>query len=282
MTPPEVSAGPQGVLRVDGLAIRYRARGDGVPVLLLHGAALGSSLDAWGPVHDPLAARGLRVVAYDQPGFGESDASPDHSAAYRRRFVLRVMDALGIGAAVLVGHSQSGGFAVRLALEDPARVHRVVVVGTASLLPPLEGTRAQDAEEGVAREPSLEEARALLERQVADRLRVTAEAVALRHRLSVGPSFAAHLARERARAERREEGPALGERLGGLKVPALFLYGALDRDAARRAPLLRERHPALDVHVLEDCGHLLHWDAPEAFVALVSEFASRASASRVV
>src|SRR6478735_4260934 len=122
-------------LRVDGLNARLLEEGQGAPVLLLHGASLGSSADVWTRNLAPLAAHGLRVIAPDLPGFGETDNPKDHSVAYRRRFVLSFMDALKIERAALVGHSQAGRIALDLALEHPERISKVVVLATGSLLP---------------------------------------------------------------------------------------------------------------------------------------------------
>src|SRR5207247_2068789 len=127
---------------------------------LLHRASLGSSADVWTGNLSDLAARGLRVIAYDQPGFGLSDNPEDLSVAYRTRFVLAFMDAVRLQKARLIGHSQSGRIAVRLALEHGERVPGVVVLGTGSLLPPLPGRGKPDAaegEEGAAAEPTLED-----------------------------------------------------------------------------------------------------------------------------
>lgn len=259
--------------RVDGLAVRYLEAGEGDALLLLHGGSLGSSADVWEPVHAALAGEGFRVIAPDEPGFGRSDVPTDASRAYARAFTLRFLDAVGIASAHLVGHSRSGAFAVATALDHPDQARSVVVVGTASLLPVVPGTSAGgDAEEAFASEPTLEDVRGLLGRNVHDTRAVTPERVRRRHEASVGGNFAAHLARARA-GRKPSSGPPLRNRLGELAIPALFLYGAADRDAAARAPLLAERFPRIAVRVLEGCGHLVHWDAPERFVDAVATFA---------
>ncbi|HWP34450.1 MAG TPA: alpha/beta hydrolase, partial [Thermodesulfobacteriota bacterium] len=270
-------------VRVEGLRVRYLQAGRGPDVLLLHGASLGSSADVWTLVLAPLAAHGFRVTAYDQPGFGLSDDPPDFSAGYRRRFVLAFMDALGLERAHLVGHSQSGRFAVSLALERPERVSSVLVLGTGSLLPPLPGagpaTGPREGEEGTASEPTLEEVRALLEADVYCRERLTPELVAVRHRMSVGKNFRAFLARRQAGRGEEEKGVPLWQRLDQVRVPLLLLYGREDRGrAAERAMLARTRFPGLDVRILERCKHLVQIDAPEALVAEAARFFAAAGA----
>src|SRR5260221_5314631 len=123
-------------IRVDGLSVRHFDAGKGAPVLLLHGASLGSSADVWGRNLAPLAAHGLRVIAPDLPGFGGTDNPADVSLSYRKKFILAFMDTLGIERAALVGHSQAGRIVLDLALGNPERITKVVVLATGSLLPP--------------------------------------------------------------------------------------------------------------------------------------------------
>jgi pimeloyl-ACP methyl ester carboxylesterase len=262
-----------------GLRTRYLETGSGRAALLLHGASLGSSCDVWAHVMPSLAEHGLRVVAPDLPGFGESDNPEDVSLGFRTRFVPALLDALGIDRAAIVGHSQSGRIALGLAIKDAKRVDRIVVVGTASLLPPLSGAAKSDAgepEEGGDAEPSLEDTRALLESQLVDRSRVTDEAVQLRHRMSGGKNFAAFRAREAVKpAAKEKDGKPAWQRVDEALAPARFIYGRQDRMAEARAALARERYPALDIHLIDRCGHIVMWDAPTAFVALCGEFLAR-------
>ena len=130
-------------IEVDGLRIRYVERGEGPVAVLLHGGSLGSSADVFERNLEPLAAAGFRAIAFDQPGFGLSDVPEDLSAGYRRDFVPKFLDALGIEKAALIGHSQAGNPAVNLALNDPARYTHIIVLGTGSLLPRKEGEGAR-------------------------------------------------------------------------------------------------------------------------------------------
>jgi pimeloyl-ACP methyl ester carboxylesterase len=270
----------ENFIEVEGLSIRYLEEGGGPPVLLLHGASLGSSADVWAGNLSGLAAHGLRVIACDQPGFGLSDNPTDPSVAYRTRFVLAFMDALRLPKAHLVGHSQSGRIAVSLALEHGERVSRVVVLGTGSLLPPLPDRGKSDAaegEDGGAAEPTLAETRRLLEDNVFDTTLVTPAAVQVRHRMSTGKNFQAFLERSRARGGNKKQGNTdakpLWKRLGEVPVPLRLIYGREDRgDAAERAALAIKIHPGLDLHLLDRCKHLVHWDAAEEFAALSGSF----------
>lgn len=115
-------------LDVPGRGVRLRATrwlGEGVPVLLLHG--LASSRRFWDLVVPGLA--GLRVVALDQRGHGDSER-PDgpYDGATVVADALTALDALGLSRVVVVGHSWGAGTALRLAATAPDRVLAVVAV----------------------------------------------------------------------------------------------------------------------------------------------------------
>lgn len=267
-------------LRFDGLQVRYFEAGEGVPIVLLHGASLGSSADVWTRNLAPLAAHGLRVIAPDLPGFGETGNPADSSLAYRRDFVLALMNALGIARASLVGHSQSGRIALELALRHPGRVAKAVVVGTGSLLPPLGDKAEREGEEGGSAEPTLAESRAVLEENLFHKELATPQAVALRHRMSLGKNFSAFLARKAASRDKAGKEAKGGEpawqRVAQCPVPLLMLYGEHDRGAAaKRAALAKEMNPGLDLRVLPRCAHLVQWDAAQAFEEIAGRFLVR-------
>jgi pimeloyl-ACP methyl ester carboxylesterase len=267
---------------VAGLRTRYIEEGQGPAVILMHGASLGSSADVWRRNLAPLAAYGLRVIAYDQPGFGLSDDPPQWDLGFRTAFVPRFMDELGLDGAALVGHSQSGAMAVDLALSHPDRVSRVAVLGTGSLLPPLPGQPAKkggpaEGEEGGDREPDGDDVRAILENNLFNRALITEAAVAERLRMSTGKNHRAFLARNRAGASNKgTKEPAkkpLRERLGEVRQPLLMIYGREDRaQAGQRAELLRQQSPKLNLHIVPACKHLVQWDAEEAFHRLAGRF----------
>jgi pimeloyl-ACP methyl ester carboxylesterase len=262
-----------------GLRVRYLEEGSGPVVLLLHGASLGSSADVWAPNMADLAAHGLRAVALDLPGFGLSDNPPDHSVGFRARFIPSFLDALGVERAHVVGHSQSGQIAVRLAIAAPARVGKIVVLGTASMLPPLPDSAAGDAaegDEGDTAEPTIHEVRRRLAETVFDHARATPDAVAVRHRMSTGKNFEAFLARRAAKGtEKNKDAKPLWQRLDEVTVPMRLIYGLQDRAAERRATLARQRYPRLDLHLVDRCRHLVQWDAPGEFQSLVAEWLAR-------
>ncbi len=273
---------------VDGLRIRYLEEGSGVPAILLHGSSLGSSADVFRRNLRALGAQGIRAIAVDFPGFGKSDPAGDLSMAARRSFILHFMDTLGLKRAALIGHSASGGPAVQIALEHPDRISHVMVLGTGSLLPPLEteagkvggregAAQARLEERMVKKEPTLADTRALLEANLFHHELITDDELKLRHENSVGRCFEQFVRRHEAEASNnggaKGNATPLWQRLTELKVPLLLIFGRQDRARAEeRAKLLKQKYPQLDLHFAEGCKHLVPWDAEEMFHRLAVPF----------
>ena len=121
----------------DGVGIRYLDLGEGEAVVLLHGFALSAEVN-WGltGLLDSLPQE-YRMLALDQRGHGRSD-KPHGPEDYGLEFVedvVRLLDALEIEKAHIVGYSMGGTLALRLAADHPDRV-RSVVIGGAGWAPP--------------------------------------------------------------------------------------------------------------------------------------------------
>jgi 2-hydroxy-6-oxonona-2,4-dienedioate hydrolase len=273
---------------VAGLEIRYLEDGSGVPAILLHGSSLGSSADVFRRNLRALGASGIRAIAIDLPGFGKSDPAPDLSGSYRNKIILGFMDALGLKQAALIGHSSSGGPAVSIALAHPDRVSHVMVLGTGSLLPPLEtgggkvggregAAQARLEERMVRKEPTLDDTRALLQANLFHHDLITDEELQLRHQSSVGACFEQFVRRHEAGGDGGgKQAVPLWQRLTELKVPLLLIYGRNDRARAEeRATLLKQRYPQLDLHFADGCKHLVPWDAADLFHTLAVPFLTR-------
>lgn len=99
-------------------------RPDASVILLLHG--LDESGDAWKHVA-PALGEHFRVIAPDARGHGDSEWTEDYSFEAMRDDVVRLMDALGVLAALVVGFSMGALTAYLLAATEPDRVRLLVL-----------------------------------------------------------------------------------------------------------------------------------------------------------
>ncbi|GAA1084582.1 alpha/beta hydrolase [Tsukamurella strandjordii] len=124
---------PVQILDLDGVRIAIDRRGPATAPALLLIAGGGQSMDWWMPQFCELLAGGdLQVIRYDHRDTGASSASPPGRPEYTgddlARDPLRLLDALGIERAHLMGMSMGGGIAQSLAVHAPERVLSVTLV----------------------------------------------------------------------------------------------------------------------------------------------------------
>ncbi len=113
----------------DGVSLAVLDEGEGSPVLLLHGFPDSSYL--WRRQVPALVKAGMRVVAPDLRGFGESDkpeSVEEYALSRSVADVLAVLDGLGIERTHVVGHDWGAGVAWVLAAIAPVRVDRLVAM----------------------------------------------------------------------------------------------------------------------------------------------------------
>lgn len=115
-------------LWIGGLRIVARATGSGDPVLLLNG--MSRPMESWAFFADALQDR--TVIAFDAPGVGASETPVvPYSMPMLADIAARVLDAVGIAKADVVGYSHGGAVAQQLAVGHRARVNRLVLLATA-------------------------------------------------------------------------------------------------------------------------------------------------------
>ncbi|TFY99802.1 alpha/beta fold hydrolase [Ramlibacter rhizophilus] len=121
---------PQGkIIVIDGVQLHYVSRGEGSPVVLLHGNAVThADFEASGLI-DRLARDHL-VIAFDRPGFGHSSRPRDRlwTPTAQAALVRRALAKLGIDKAVVVGHSMGAMVAAAFGLDHPSAVRGLVLV----------------------------------------------------------------------------------------------------------------------------------------------------------
>ncbi|MET9630262.1 alpha/beta fold hydrolase [Lentzea sp. NPDC006480] len=112
----------------DGQLVSYVDHGgDGPAVVLLHSFLMDASM--WAPQVEAFADA-YRLIAVDERGHGETPATGPFDHWDVARDVLAVLDHLNIGSAAVIGTSQGGFVALRMALLAPERVRALAVLGT--------------------------------------------------------------------------------------------------------------------------------------------------------
>jgi haloalkane dehalogenase len=127
---PEYAFAPHW-LDQDGLRMHYVDEGAGEPVLLLHGEPTWSFL--WRRIVPRLVAADRRGIAPDLIGFGRSDKPTETGwYSYDRHVesVARLVRALDLRGLTLVVHDWGGPIGLRIAVENPERVERLVILDT--------------------------------------------------------------------------------------------------------------------------------------------------------
>lgn len=119
----------QDVAEVGDRFVSYVDRGQGEPVILLHGIPTWGYM--WHQMLEPLSAM-RRVLIPDLIGFGYSDKRDcfDRSIAAQCEAICGWMDAIGLERAAVVAHDIGGGVALRMATLHPQRVSRLCVMNT--------------------------------------------------------------------------------------------------------------------------------------------------------
>jgi pimeloyl-ACP methyl ester carboxylesterase len=253
------------------VALAHQALGAGAPLLVLHGL-FGSGTN-WRRI-----ARGLEdcrsAYLLDARNHGGSPHAPDMDYAALAADVAAFMDARGIPRADVIGHSMGGKTAMRLALDAPQRVARLMVVDIAPDVSASDHVPLIHALRGlpVERFQRRGEADAALAASVPDAgLRafllqsLVAGDAGLRWRLNleaIERSMPALLAFDVDEHERFE-----GE--------TLFLRGGASdyvREAHRGR--IRRHFPNAVVRSIEGAGHWLHAERPDDFLAVAREFLS--------
>jgi pimeloyl-ACP methyl ester carboxylesterase len=241
------------------------------PLLCLHGAGMSSVV--WMDVVRRLPPA-RRVIAPDLPGHGQSQPWHDEpSIDLYRDAVGTVAAHLGLGRAVLVGHSMGGAIALACAFAWPERVAALVLLNSAASLPvspellallekalPSEAA-ATDGQVWVDRMPD-ELAELCFSPATSRDVRERWQAVLLSaRRQTVLADFAAC-----GRFDVRE-------RLGALQIPTLLIGGSDDLLVPPTAlAATAERLAGAQLHVVPETAHLTHLEQPDAFLGLLSEF----------
>jgi len=256
-----------GTVEVPGGELFYDIAGSGPAVVLLHDGLLHRVM--WMDQMEPLAAE-WTVIRYDRRGYGKS--SKPETEYSNIEDLLRLLDALGVERACLVGMSAGGGLALDFTLEHPDRVASLVLVGAV-----VGGMGHTDhfSRRGGYLSPEIRTDPVQFRRYwfEQDPYTVFSENTEVRN-LAAGVLEAnpQNLAPENSRLLQGAERPALSA-LGEISVPTLVIVGEHDiPDIHAHAGALAGGIPQSQRVVVYRSGHLVPMEQPQVFNRMVLDF----------
>ncbi|UPK66552.1 alpha/beta fold hydrolase (plasmid) [Rhodococcus pyridinivorans] len=269
---------------VDGKDIFVAETGQGPAVLLLHGGGPGASgVSNYSRNIDALAER-FRVIVPDLPGYGRSTKGVDQSDpfGYLADNIRGLLDRLDLDRAHLVGNSYGGACALRLALDSPDRVDKMVLMGPGGIgttralpTPGLQSLLSYYTGDGPSRDKLDTFIRKYL---VFDGTAIPDEAIDERYRSSIDPDVVA------SPPLRRPSGPAAlrtlwrmdftrDRRLRRLDTPTLVIWGADDKvNRPSGGPTLARIMPNCDLLLTANSGHWVQWERADFFNSVTTAF----------
>lgn len=269
---------------VAGKPIFVSETGTGPAVVMLHGGGPGASGVSNFSRNIDAVAKHFRVIVPDMPGYGRSVKGVDHDDpfGYLADMIRGLLDELGISTAHLVGNSYGGAAALRLALDTPLRVGKLVLmgpggIGTTRGLPTagLKSLLAYYGGDGPSRDKLAAFIRTYL---VYDGAAVPDDLIDLRYRASIDPEVVADP------PLRRPSGPMAlrtlwrmdltrDRRLKTLATPTLILWGRDDKvNRPAGGPMLFGLLPNAELVMTSRTGHWMQWERADLFNRLAVEF----------
>ncbi len=249
------------------------------PVLvLLHGFT--GSAAGWGTLLDDLAKLGMRTVALDMLGHGQSDVPDDpqrYDMAHCEADIIGVLQMLGIkqGEAILLGYSMGGRIALYCAF---SHYFRALILESASpgIANPVERGKRRVSDRALADRIECEGIEAFVNDWEEFPL------FASQHNVPLVRRRAQHVQRLNNRAHGLANSlrgvgvgvqPVLEWRLRTLIMPVLLITGELDTKFCTIGQHMAWQLPAGTQHqIVPGVGHTVHLEQPEIFVTLVHDF----------
>lgn len=270
---------PEVGITIDAAGVRTNLHdvGDGPPVLLLHGSGPGVSAFANWRLAIPALGAKFRVIAPDIVGFGftQRPANEQYSVELWLDHIVAVLDALGLTRVSVIGNSFGGAVALRLAIAEPTRVDRLILMGACGVAFPI--TDGLEAVWGY--EPSVAGMQHLIDTFVFDTSAFDPGLAELRYRASARPgvqkSYAAMFPAPRQRWVDTLASP--DDAVAQLTHETLIVHGRDDRvipvEASIRLSALIDHS---QLHIFGRCGHWVQLEQTDRFHRLVLDFLAEA------
>lgn len=262
-------------VRVGEAMVSLRAAGEGPALLLVHGGAPGAT--GWGNFGQnvPHFASRFNTIVVDLPGFGGSEWVPTEDGKLRAHasVLTGLLAQLHLPKAHVVGLGSGGAVAMRMAIDHPDVVDRLVLVSSAGGLSlfepaPTEGLRAiRDYYRGEG--PSLEKMRRYLEASIFNSDLITDDLIAERYQESVRPAVVEAAARKSG----SHPSDAVWKDADRISARTLIVWGRDNRVKAYDHGLfLLNRIPDAEFHLFSRTGLSVPTERARRFVSLVEQF----------
>jgi 4,5:9,10-diseco-3-hydroxy-5,9,17-trioxoandrosta-1(10),2-diene-4-oate hydrolase len=274
---------PRAEARIGARKISYSRCGQGPAVLMLHGGGPGASgMSNYGRNLAALSEK-FTLIIPDMPGYGQSTKGLDGKDPFGdlAKSMLGLLDNLGIKQAAVVGNSLGGACALRMALDAPQRVSRLVLMGPGGIDTtrglPTDGLKhLLDYYSGEG--PTLKKLRQFIKEDlVYDASSVPDDVIQERFKASMDPEVVASppLRRPRGIPSFRKIDFTRDPRLAMMQTPTLVLWGKEDKvNRPSGAQSLQKRLPNCDVYMFARTGHWVQWERAEEFNAVTGAFLS--------
>jgi len=263
---------------VEGTNISYIEKGQGNPIVLVHGIPTSSFL--WRDMIEELSTHG-RVIALDLPGFGFSDPprNKDYSISNYARVFERFLQALSVEQATLVCHDLGGPITLTYALRHPDKYERLIILDTFLHrdLPPwplsMKMAKIRPIGEIFMWIGGKSIARAGLQEGVIDKSRVS-EGLVKRYYMPDGnPNKLNRSMLGTLRIDYMKDLEFIEKNLKTIKKPTLILWGENDTFL----PLYLGERIQKDIkgskmERIPNCGHFVQEDQPERATKVILEF----------
>lgn len=258
--------------------------GEGHPVLMLHGGGPGASGLSNYSRNIQALAQHFRVLVPDLQGYGRSSKGVDRKDPFGdlADAMLGLMDALQIRRAHLVGNSLGGACALRMALEQPARISALVLMGPGGI-----GTTRALPTKGLnlllnyygGKGPSRDKlATFIRDYLVYDGSQVQDAIIDARYASSIDPEVVAAppLRRPQSLKAAIRMDLTRDPRLAECRTPTLVLWGTEDKvNRPGGGAALQQRMPDCDLHLFCKTGHWVQWERAGEFNAITAAFLAR-------
>lgn len=269
------------IVDVKGTKINYAEKGEGSPLILIHGGGPGASGVSNYRKNIDAFAQKYRVIVPDLPGFGQSENKYAPGAIFTTlaNVIIGLMDVLGIEKADLVGNSLGGGTSIRVALDQPHRVGKLILMGPGGSQPaytpmPTEGLlRMMTYYSGEG--PTIAKLKKVIELLVFDPSGITEPLLEERFKASIREDVVK--APPLRNAKGHPDDNLWRQPLEKVTHETLLIWGREDRVIPLDAhvPLLKNL-PNAHLHVFPNCGHWAQWEKADAFNALILDFLAAA------